>query len=224
VPIPWLITSLVLVALAIVILLRQKHSRVARLFCLMITLVAIWFGGFAAMLATSNESTAFLFAKIGLAAVAVLPAAIYDFTATALRLTIRRGAIVATLWVIAIAFAVLMVDGRSMLSGVARYPWGFYPIAGPLLSAFLVFFFGVLLAQLGEYALEYRRTGDDERRARLRGGEPHAPARERVARDLERDVRSVVRAREVHQHDVARREREPAEERVRLLVREVAAR
>jgi PAS domain S-box-containing protein len=168
VPIPWLITSLVLVALAIVILVRQKGSRVARLFCLMITLVAIWFGGFTGMLATSNASTAFLFAKIGLAAVAVLPAAIYDFTATALRLTIRRGAIVATLWVVAIAFAVLMVDGRSMLAGVVRYPWGFYPVAGPLLSAFLVFFFGVLFAQLGEYALEYRRSGDDERRARLR--------------------------------------------------------
>src|SRR5438477_2226924 len=168
VPIPWLITSLVLVALAVVILVRQKGSRVARLFCLMITLVAIWFGGFAGMLATSNANTAFLFAKIGLAAVAVLPAAIYDFTATALRLTIRRGAIVATLWVIAIAFAVLMVDGQSMLAGVTRYPWGFYPDAGPLLSAFLVFFFGVLFAQLGEYMLEYRRTLDDERRARLR--------------------------------------------------------
>jgi PAS domain S-box-containing protein len=168
VPIPWLLTSVVLVALAVVIVIRQKGSRVARLFCLMITLVAIWFGGFAGMLATSNASTAFLFAKIGLAAVAVLPAAIYDFTATALRLTIRRGAIVATLWVVAIAFAVLMIDGRSMLTGVARYPWGFYPVAGPLLSAFLVFFFGVLFAQLGEYALEYRRTGDDERRARLR--------------------------------------------------------
>src|SRR5438552_1155497 len=165
VPIPWLITSLVLVALAVVILVRQKGSRVARLFCLMITLVAIWFGGFAGMLATSNAHTAFLFAKIGLAAVAVLPAAIYDFTATALRLTIRRGAIVATLWVIAIAFAVLMVDGRSILTGVARYPWGFYPVAGPPLSVVLVLFFGMLIAQLRDYAREYPRPGDGERRA-----------------------------------------------------------
>src|SRR5213082_561292 len=75
VPIPWLVTSVVLIALAVVILIRQKGSRVARLFCLMITLVAIWFGGFAGMLATSNATTAFLFAKIGLAAIAVLPAA-----------------------------------------------------------------------------------------------------------------------------------------------------
>jgi PAS domain S-box-containing protein len=103
-----------------------------------------------------------------LAAVAVLPAAIYDFTTTALRLTVRRGALVATIWLVAVAFAVLMVDGRAMLVGVTHYSWGFYPVAGPLLPLFLVFFFGILFAQIGEYAIEYRRSADDERRARLR--------------------------------------------------------
>src|SRR5213595_2415849 len=88
-PLPWAFTSLVLFALVVVILLRQKGSRLARLFCLMITLVGLWFIGFAGMLASSNAAPAFVFAKIALAAVAILPAAIYDFTSTALRLSIR---------------------------------------------------------------------------------------------------------------------------------------
>ena len=155
-------------ALAATIFIRQKGSRVARLFCLMITLVAVWFVGFAGMLASSNATTAFVFAKIALAAVALLPAAVYDFTATALRLTIRRGAIVATIWLAAIAFAVLIIDGTSTIARVARRPWGFYPVAGRLMPIFLIFFFGVLIAQLAEYVFEYRRTEDRERRARLR--------------------------------------------------------
>src|ERR1051326_5236698 len=167
-PLPWAFTAIILFALVGVILLRQKSSRVARLFALMIGLVAIWFIGFGGMLASGNPATAFIFAKVALAAIAILPAAIYDFTATALRLTIRRGAVVATLWLASIAFAVLMLDGTVMLAGIKQYSWGFYPVAGRLLPLFLIYFFGVLLGQLAEYALEYRRTEDDERRGRIR--------------------------------------------------------
>jgi len=167
-PIPWAFTCLVLFALAAVIFIRQRDSRLARLFCLMITLVGVWFVGFAGMLASANAAHAFIWAKIALAAVAILPAAIYDFTSTALRLSIKRGAVVATVWLIAIAFAVLIVDGSSTIARVVRRPWGFYPVAGRLFPFFLVFFFGILVAQVFEYVIEHRRTEDPERRARLR--------------------------------------------------------
>lgn len=167
-PIPWAFTCLVLFALAAIIFFRQRDSRVARLFCLMITLVAIWFAGFTGMLASANANSAFIWAKIALAAVAILPAAIYDFTATALRLSIKRGAIIAVVWLVAIAFAVLIIDGDSTIARVAKRPWGFYPVAGRLMPFFLVFFFGILVAQLFEYINELRRTDDPERRARLR--------------------------------------------------------
>jgi two-component system sensor kinase FixL len=166
--IPWVFTGALLFILAIAILIRQRDSRVARLFCLMIVLVAIWSTAFAFMLNASNPATAFLWAKLALAAVAFLPASIYDFSTTALRLTIRRGWLVAMVWLIAVAFAVLMAEGTSMARGVARYPWGFYPLAGRLLPLFVVFFGAVLVAHLGEYVVEYRRSLEDERRQRLR--------------------------------------------------------
>ena len=167
-PIPWLFTSAVLITLVAIILLRQKGSRLARLFCLMITLVAVWLIGFAIMLGTADAARAFLSAKIAFAALAILPAAIYDFTATALRLDTRRGPLVTALWLASIAFAVTMIDGTSMIAGVERHSWGFYPVAGSFFPLFLVYFFAVLLAQLGEYAVEYRRTDDEERRGRIR--------------------------------------------------------
>jgi len=167
-PLPWAFTSIILIALVGVIFLRQKASRVARLFALMIALVAIWFLGFGGMLASANEATAFVFAKIALAAIALLPASIYDFTAAALLLSIRRRFFVTAIWLASIAFAVLMVVGNAMLNGVAHYPWGFYPVGGPGLAVFLVYFFAVLLFQIGEYALEYAHTEDGERRARIR--------------------------------------------------------
>ena len=167
-PLPWAITGILLFVLVAAILVRQKGSRIARLFSLMIALVAVWFAGFAAMLASRDAGTAFLFAKIAIAAVAFLPASIYDFTSTTLRLSARRGGAVTAVWLIAIAFAVLIVDGTAMLSGIAHHPWGYYPVAGRFFWVFLLFFFGILGAQLAEYFLEYRRTKDEERRARIR--------------------------------------------------------
>src|SRR5216684_8350734 len=83
--VPWAVMCLVLVILASVILQRQRGSRVARLFCLMILLVAGWFLGFAAMFSATSVTLSAMFGRLAIAAVAFLPAAVYDFTATSIR-------------------------------------------------------------------------------------------------------------------------------------------
>ena len=71
--VPWAIVAAALFALAGVIYARQKASRVAVLFCFMIVLVGIWFGGFAIMFATQNGRVAEMAARIGLGATGVCP-------------------------------------------------------------------------------------------------------------------------------------------------------
>ncbi|HYU26186.1 MAG TPA: ATP-binding protein, partial [Thermoanaerobaculia bacterium] len=105
--------------------------------------------------------------RLGLAGVALLPAAVYDFTSTALRLYSKRQHIVRVVWVVAGVFAVVAALTPLIAKGVAPHAWGFYPIAGPLLGVFLVFFFAALLAQLAEGIAEYRRTKDEKRRKRI---------------------------------------------------------
>ena len=165
--VPWAVMCVVLVVLASVILKRQRASRVARLFCLMIFLVAGWFLGFAAMFSTTSPSLAAMFGRLAIASVAFLPAAVYDFTATSIRSYVRHRAIVLGAWLAATLFAVLILATDVILDGTRQFPWGSYPRAGRGCPIFFLYFFAVLAMQMFAYAAEYRRTHDERRRRRI---------------------------------------------------------
>ena len=164
---PWAIVGLALFALAGVIYARQSASRVAVLFCLILSLVGMWFGGFAVMFAAGNAGVAAVAARIGLAAICFLPPAIYDFTATALRLRSSRTILVRAAWVAAAVFATLSLFTRGFVGDVIRHPWGFYPAAGAATIPFLVYFAGALGTQLFDGITEWRRSTDPARRRRV---------------------------------------------------------
>jgi PAS domain S-box-containing protein len=164
---PWAFVGMALFALAAVIFSRQRASRVAVLFCGMIVMVACWFGAFAFMFSASTADAAEPFARIGVAAVCLLPAAIYDFTATALRLYSSRRLLITAAWVVGLAFCLMSLFTRGTVGGMAAHPWGFYPIAGPLAIPFLVYFAGALGTQLLEGIVEWRRSADPKRRLRI---------------------------------------------------------
>jgi PAS domain S-box-containing protein len=165
--IPWVLVAAALLVLAGVVFSRQRASRVARLFCLMIVLVAVWFAGFGAMFLAARPGAAALWGRIGLAGVALLPAAIYDFTTTALRLYTRRQSVVRVIWIVAAAFALVDLFTNGLVGRVAPHTWGFYPVAGRLLGVFVLFFFAVLIAQVVEAVVERGRTKDPRRRVRI---------------------------------------------------------
>lgn len=161
---PWAMIGLALFVLAGVIFRRQRASRVAVMFCAMITLVAVWFSAFALMFLAAEVGVATIWGRIALAGVALLPAAVYDFTATALRLQGRRMMLIRVSWLAGTGFAALTLFSEWVMGGIVRHTWGFYPTAGPALPLFLVFFFSVLITHLVDTSLEYRRTTDPNRR------------------------------------------------------------
>jgi PAS domain S-box-containing protein len=165
--VPWVVMCVALVTLAAVIVMRQRASRVARLFSLMLFLVAAWFLGFAAMFSASSTSVAAMFGRLAIACVAFLPAAVYDFTATSIRSYIRDRIIVLSAWTAGAVFAVLILATDLILDGTRKFEWGTYPRAGSGFAIFLVYFFGVLALQMVSYAIEYRKTTDERRRRRL---------------------------------------------------------
>lgn len=160
---PWALIAIILIVLAIVIFRRQRASRVAVLFCAMIVLVAVWFGGFAVMFGGGSGAAA----RIGMAGVCLLPAAIYDFTATALRVGRRRETAIKAIWVGGAIFAVVSLTTNLIVEKLEQRPWGYYPAAGKLLPLFLLFFAGVLIAQLFEGIKEWRRETDPKRKKRI---------------------------------------------------------
>jgi PAS domain S-box-containing protein len=164
---PWIVVAVALFTLAAVIFRRQRASRVAVLFCVMIVFVAAWFSSFAALLLAADESVASSWARIALAAVCFLPASVYDFTATALRLSVKRKRLVIASWSLSGVFALITLFSGAIVRTVTPHAWGFYPRAGWLFIPFLLFFFSILGVQLAEYAGEYRRTPDRVRRKRI---------------------------------------------------------
>lgn len=164
---PWAIVGAALFVLAGVIFSRQRASRVAVLFCAMIVCVAIWFGGFTGMLVSTLPEVATVWGRIALMGVCLLPSSIYDFTTTALRLYSSRKMFVQLVWIIGGGFAMLAALTNGIVAGVTRHRWGFYPYAGPLTRAFLLIFFAVLVAQIVEGTLEYRRTAEPKRKRRI---------------------------------------------------------
>src|SRR5258708_27829212 len=146
---------------------RRRGSRVPRLFCLMILPVAGWFLGFAAMVATPPASLAAMFGRLAIAAVAFLPAAVYDFTATSIRTYVRHRAVVLSAWLAATFFAFLILSSNFIIAGMRQFPWGSYPRAGSASALFFLYFFVVLTMQMVEYAVEYKQTHDERRRRRI---------------------------------------------------------
>ncbi|HKR64077.1 MAG TPA: ATP-binding protein [Thermoanaerobaculia bacterium] len=164
---PWVVVGLALFALAGVIYSRQRASRVAVLFCAMIVLVGLWFMGFTGMLSATRAEVADVWARLALAAVAFLPAAIYDFTATALRLPSNRAIYVRIAWILSLAFSLIALFTHGLIGGVHPHPWGWYPFVGPVAPLFLLLFLAALIAQVIEGVAEYRRTTDRKRRRRV---------------------------------------------------------
>ena len=165
---PWIVVAALLIALAAAILLIQRTNRVARLFCLMIALVSVWLGAFAAMFCSSDPSVASMWGKIGLAAVALLPAALYDFTATALRIHGSRGAMIMAIWLAGGAFAALTLLTDAVVAAVQLHAWGYYPVMGTVGYAFVAAFLIALAAHLVEYFRAWSAERDPIRKRRLR--------------------------------------------------------
>ena len=164
---PWAIVAAALFVLAGVIYARQRASRVAVLFCVMIVLVGIWFTGFAAMFSAAHDAVALFAGRFALAGICFLPAAIYDFTATALRLRSSRRFLIRAAWTIAAAFALIALFTDGMASRMTSHPWGPYPATGPATIPFLVYFALVLGTQLFEGIREWRQSLDAARRRRV---------------------------------------------------------
>ena len=165
---PWAVVGVALFVLAAVIYTRQRASRVGVLFCVMIVLVGLWFGAFTFMLTANDADVAAVWARIALAGVCFLPAAIYDFTATALRLYSARRPLIRALWIASTVFALLAAFSSGIIRSMEPHSWGWYPRLGLLAIPFLLFFLGALGAHVAEGIAEYRRTRDLRRRERVR--------------------------------------------------------
>ncbi len=163
---PW-VAGMLIAALGITALVRDRGSPVSRALCLLATSVSVWLLSSGVLYSTLDEPHALLWAKVAHLGVVFIPSTVFMFTLTIVR-RLREFRVVA--WgslAVSGAFYVSLLGTDRFISGLYRYRWGYYSRYGPLGVPFLVFFGCLLLVSLMLLRAELARSSPGVRRQRV---------------------------------------------------------
>ena len=163
---PMIFVAAAIFVLGVVVVAREHHGTVSLSFLSLTLSVSLWLASISAMLVVTDPLSAFLFARIAYVGVALIPAAILQFTFALLGMNRHRSQSLAVVWTVSAAFALVFTTSHRMLAGTWHYSWGYYPLLAPASIVFLVYFAAVLIAAL--YFLATTTTKSHQERLRNR--------------------------------------------------------
>lgn len=161
--VPVALTALVMLAFGVRVLFRRP-SNVSSAFFVMAGVVAVWMTAFTMMYASRDAGHALRWARRAYLGVPFIAPAIYWFTVELLRIERRRRLAHVAAWSIAAFFSAIAVTSDRLIPRVQLYWWGYYPrYRVDVGIAFLLFFFGYLIAAFAEFARAYPAARGEER-------------------------------------------------------------
>lgn len=162
--IPTAITSILMVIFGIAVV-RRRVSRVSLAFLALVSAVFVWMVAFTFLYSTRNPALALAWARAAYWGVPLIAPAIYQFTVEMLRIYPKRRAAVIAAWIAGIIFSLLATRSDLLVTHVQMFWWGFYPRYRVAMAVpFLAFFFGYLLAALGEFVMAFPASRGVERK------------------------------------------------------------
>jgi hypothetical protein len=166
--VPQVVTALTLLLLGVAAVIRERASRVSVAFLLIQLAVGVWL--FAAVLVhcATDEAAAILWARLGYLGTTFIPPMIYLFSVLVMGIYARRKKLIWAAVLLSAFFSAAAIGSGGLVSSVHRYWWGYYPLYGWLIIPFSLFFFGLALANLRDYWVEYRKAGPGTHKLRLR--------------------------------------------------------
>jgi PAS domain S-box-containing protein len=165
---PPAVTVVALLLVCVAALIRERASRVSVAFLFVQLAVSLWLSGHAAMYCATSEGNAIWWARFHFLGLPFIPSTIYLFSTIAMGIYARRKTLVWIGCLLSVLFAAAALYSDLLLAGVYRYWWGYYPRYGWLGIPFLVFFFGLALANLRDYWVEYHKAAPGTHKLRLR--------------------------------------------------------
>jgi PAS domain S-box-containing protein len=144
---PWVVGVLI-AALGIAVLFRERGSKVSLALCLLTMSVAIWLLSIGTVYATRHEPLALWWVKAQHVGVAFIPSLVLLFTLVVLQRLDEFRAIAWGSFILSGLFYGSILATDWFIAGLYKYSWGYYPRYGPLSVAFLIFFFSLLFGSL----------------------------------------------------------------------------
>jgi diguanylate cyclase (GGDEF)-like protein/PAS domain S-box-containing protein len=166
--IPLLLTAAATFLLGLSGVVRERASRVALLFCLIPLTMDVWLVCFSLMFSSRDPVVAAAWAKIAHVGIPFIPPAIYHFTVAVTYADERRRLLVWGGWLLSGVFAALFLGTNAFLSGLYRYPWGYYPRYRAAALPYCLAFIGLLLLSLREHWNDSREAQTRTHRLRSR--------------------------------------------------------
>jgi PAS domain S-box-containing protein len=162
------LTALAVVLLGVAALIRERASRVSVAFVFIELAVSFWLCGAALMYCARDEAVAVWWARLRYLGIPFIPSTIYLFSAVAMGIYARRKRLIWAALLLSALFSVAAIGSDVLVTSVHRYWWGYYPRHGWLGIPLLVFFLGLVLANLRDYWVEYRKAAPGTHKLRLR--------------------------------------------------------
>jgi len=167
--IPVFAAALAISLLGIGVLVHERASRVSVSFFLVTQTTALWLFCFSWMYSAKEEVFALMWAKAAYLALPFLPSAIFKFTGESLHNNHERyKRFVDLSWVLSSFFVIVILTTNVLIAGLYHYPWGYYPRYGWLSIPFLIFFFGMIMASLHCFYVEYRKAESGTYKERIK--------------------------------------------------------
>jgi len=128
-----------MVALGLFVLFKNPSARLNQLFAGCAASLALWTFGYSLMYLSKYPDKALFFARLGYVGIVFIPTFFLHFVLEFLQInrprTLRAAYAVSFLFLALSRFDVF-------IAGVYTYFWGYYPRAGPLYCAFILYFYG----------------------------------------------------------------------------------
>jgi len=165
---PPAVTAVGFLLVGVVVLINERASRISTALFFIQLAVSLWLCGLTAMYCATNEAVAMWWARLHFLAIPFIPSTIYLGSVVVMGIYARRKRLIWAGLLLSAFFSAAALGSDVMVASVHRYWWGYYPRYGWLGIPFLVFFFGLALANLRDYWVEYRKADPGTHKLRLR--------------------------------------------------------
>lgn len=145
---------------------RERANSVALSFVVLTCAISVWLTAIAFTLSAPAGATALAIARVAYVGVALIPAAVLQFSMTLLDVTAKNFWTLRITWVTGAVFVVLFTASNALLVGVWQFPWGYYPHLSAAAALFLVYFAVILASALYMLAKAEPRSERERRRNR----------------------------------------------------------
>ena len=165
---PPFLVGLMVFVVGIAVFLRERGTRVSLAFFLVTMSTTIWLLSTVALYAAPNDIAALWWAKLEHVGVIFIPPFIYMLAFAMVHQYSRTRASLLASIIISGFFVVGMLSTNSFISGLYKYPLGYYGKYGVLGELFLIYFFVIATSVITRFFKASQRISSPESRPRFR--------------------------------------------------------